>query len=129
MAVCPWERSTVARRMEERIREDRLDVDAWRVLLTEAAAQSPADFRPTFEAAVTAMPLCAPVWMRWIEAEINAGDAAQVEAIFELCLLRCPQLPLWQALASVGTRDSSHVGASSERVPPVAARDARVGAR
>jgi cleavage stimulation factor subunit 3 len=82
--------------MEERIRVNRHDVDAWRVLLAEAGSQSPAEFRPVFEAAVTAMPLCAPVWMRWVEAELRACQADQVEAIFELCLLRCPQLPLWQ---------------------------------
>lgn len=75
---------------------DRHDVDAWRVLLAEAGSQPPAEFRPVFEAAVTAMPLCAPVWMRWVEAELRACEADQVEAIFELCLLRCPQLPLWQ---------------------------------
>jgi len=96
VAAAAWTRSSVARKMEDRIRADRHDVDAWRVLLAEAGAQPPADFRPIFEAAVTAMPLCAPVWMRWVEAELRACEADQVEAIFELSLLRCPQLPLWQ---------------------------------
>ncbi|EOD23947.1 hypothetical protein EMIHUDRAFT_101170 [Emiliania huxleyi CCMP1516] len=90
-----WERSPVALRMSERIRADPLDTDAWRILLAEAARQPPADFRPVFEAAVTAMPEASAAWMGWAEAELGASEVEQAEAVFELCLLRLPQLPLW----------------------------------
>ena len=40
--------------------------------------------------------MLAIVWQQWLAAELHAGQITQMEGIFERCLLRCPQLELWQ---------------------------------
>ncbi len=93
-----WEKSAFAATCAARVEANRYDVDAWSILLAEAATHNPADFRPLFEAAVAAMPSQQWLWMLWIRAELRAKHAdwqEQTEALFELSLMRCPHLELW----------------------------------
>lgn len=75
---------------------DPLDADAWVVLLGEACAQSPADFRPLFERCVEHFPSAACVWYQWLEAELRCRELGQMETLFERCLLKCPHVELWR---------------------------------
>ena len=82
-------------RMEERVVADPLDADAWEMLLNEAQKQTPADYRPLFERCMQHFPSAAICWYYWITTELQARDVAQVESLFERCLLLCQHMELW----------------------------------
>jgi hypothetical protein len=96
MALPTWQKSHRYLRMEARVASNRLDSEAWMVMLSEAQLQLPADYRPVFEACVTAFPDAGCCWKQWVELELRARDLEQVELLFTRCLIRCPHLGLWR---------------------------------
>ena len=95
-----WQKSQSVLRMEARVAADPHDTDAWSALLAEAVSHQPDDFRPLFDACLTAVPMLATAWRQWIFAEMHAGQPAAVAGNPEGA--RCPEAAGRWCTASAG---------------------------
>lgn len=86
------------RMLQERLRVDKYDAQAWEQLMEELR-QYPlsTELRAAYEDLLSVFPTAASYWTRYAELEMSANNQGKVKSIFSRCLLNCPSVELWAA--------------------------------
>ncbi|WIA36938.1 hypothetical protein OEZ86_008179 [Tetradesmus obliquus] len=76
--------------------QDVYDLQAFKQLLDDVRGAAMSDeISLVYEELVAAFPTAVGIWTRYVEAEMAAGNAEGVKAVFGRCLMQCPSVDLW----------------------------------
>lgn len=64
-------------------------------MLSEVATQPIVVARSVYELFLDVFPTSSRHWIRYIDHEMKAGHAENVEALYKRCLRQCPDVELW----------------------------------
>ncbi|MES1922037.1 hypothetical protein MHBO_003554 [Bonamia ostreae] len=82
-------------KIEEILREDKYNVDAWKMILKETSI--PEISRKKYNAFLSVFPTAARFWKSYIEKEIAVKNYELVERLFKKCLFNCLDVDLWRS--------------------------------
>jgi len=104
---------------EERVAQDKYDVDAWLLLVSWASRQELPEASHVYERLLEVFPTASRQWKAYLDMAVAERDAALIKSICDRCLLACPDVELWlsyiasqrlmaQALVAQGQVVSEH---------------------
>lgn len=82
---------------EEEIRIHEWNLDAWQTLFSHGLNLGVPRGRVFLDRTVEKFPLAARFWKAYVELEMSAQNYDVVEALFEKCLKKCPDVELWSS--------------------------------
>ncbi|CAO3666397.1 unnamed protein product [Umbelopsis ramanniana] len=84
-------------KVEQRIRDDQYDLDAWTILINEIQNNGDIDaIRDVYERVLKVFPTSARHWLGYLELELKHANFTEVENIFTRCLKTVLSVDLWK---------------------------------
>ncbi|XP_071941961.1 cleavage stimulation factor subunit 3-like isoform X2 [Antedon mediterranea] len=88
------------KKAQKKVEASPYDVDAWSVLLREAANQPVDKARPLYELLVSTFPNSGRYWKIYTDQEMRQKNYDRVEKLFQRCLMKVLNADLWKCYLS-----------------------------